>query len=169
MHKLPNDPTGENGPSERPLGGPIAPILPANTGPPAPIKKPSYVRRATYMASVRLHTPSPTPPPSDTGLSPVAKRARPTISRTDPRSGPFAVALSIAEGSPTLALRLNSTFSDLEVKAFILSALPNRCKTEKTLRAMATLVAEFIKFDTESFPPKPFFSGRNLSSRPNSG
>ena len=164
MHKLPCDPMEENGPPTHPLGGPIAPILPANTGPPTHMEKPSYVRRATYMASIRLHTPSSTPTPSDADISPVAKRGRPTISRTDPRSGPFAVALSLAEGSSTLALCLNSTLSDLEVKAFILSALSNRCKTEKTLRAMATMVAEFIKFATESAPPKPFFGTGSLLS-----
>ena len=75
---------------------PCSALVPAGPAPSA-LTRPSYIRRSVFLGLAPQAAPS-------VALAPSAKRARPTISRSDDRADPFWVATQFAEGSSTLQL-----------------------------------------------------------------
>ena len=85
---------------------------------------------------------------------------RPEISRPDACTDPFSDAIDLAGGPSTMALGMGPAFPDGGIRPFLLIALPNRCKAEKTLRAMAVSSVGFIKF-ARGGSTRRHFPGRN--------
>ena len=85
------------------------------------------------------------------------KRIKPTLSLSDDRCDPFTVSLYFANGSVVFDVCADAGYDESELRTFVLRALSNRCRTERTLRSMATLVAEFVLFAHSCDPPKPFY------------
>ena len=90
------------------------------------------------------------------------KRAKPTISRSVERADPFSVATEFAEGSTTFRMCQNAAFPISDVGNFVLTALSNRCRTQKTIRGVSCLAAEFIPFARICDPPLPYYGDQSL-------
>ena len=74
--------------------------------------------------------------------TPPTKRVRPALCRNDDRCDPFAVAPYFASGSAVFDVCADACYTEPQLRTFVLRALSNRCRTQRSLLSMATLVAE---------------------------